>query len=58
MCCCMRSLAEILCPLEKKIGLACLQLPHDMHAIETFDIQSTCELSLFTFKLSKRMRYL
>ena len=53
MCCCMCSLVEILCLLEEKIGLVCLQLPHDMHAMETFDIQPTCELSLFSFKLSK-----
>ena len=47
MCCCMCSLVEILCLLEEKIGLVCLQLPHDMHATETFDIQPTCELSYF-----------
>ena len=34
-----------------------MQLPHNMHATETFDIQSTCELSLFSFKLSKLVRY-
>ena len=28
-----------------------------MHATETFDIQPTCELSLFSFKLSKLIRY-
>ena len=38
MCCCMCSLVEILCVLEEKISLACFQLPHDMHAMETFDI--------------------
>ena len=43
-------------PLQ--IDLVCLQLPHDMHAMETFDIQRTCELSLFSFKLSKLIRYL
>ena len=58
MCCCMCSLVEILCLLEEKIGLVCLQLPNDMHATETFDIQLTCELSLFSFKLSKFIRYL
>ena len=58
MCCCMCSLVEILCLLEEKIGLVCLQLPHDMYATETFDIQPTCELSLFSFKLSKLIRYL
>ena len=47
MCCCMYSLVEILCLLEEKIGLVCLQLPHDMHAMETFDIQPTFELSSF-----------
>ena len=53
MCCCMYSLVEILCLLEEKIGLVCLQLPHDMHAMETFDVRPTCELSLFSFILSK-----
>ena len=53
MCCCMCSLVEILFLLEEKIGLVCLQLPHDMHAMETFDFQTTCEFSLFSFKLSK-----
>ena len=57
MCCCMCSLVEILCLLEEKIGLVCLQLPHEMHATETFDVQPTCELSLFSFKLSKLVRY-
>ena len=27
MCCCMCSLVEILCLLEEKFGLVCLQLP-------------------------------
>ena len=58
MCCLMSSLVEILCLLEEEIGLVCLQLPHDMHATETFDIQPTYELSLFSFKLSKLIRYL
>ena len=58
MCCCMCSLVEILCLPEEKIDLVCLQLPHDMHAMETFDIQPTCELSLFSSKLSKFIRYL
>ena len=57
MCCCMCSLVEILCLLEEKIGLVCLQLPHDMHATETFDIQPSFELSLFSFKLSKLVGY-
>ena len=57
MCCCMCSLVEILCLLEENFGLVCLQLPHDMHAMETFDVQRTCELSLFSFKLSKLVRY-
>ena len=57
MCCCMCSLVEILCLLEEKFGLVCLQLPHDLHATETFDVQCTCELSLFSFKLSKLVRY-
>ena len=53
MCCCMCSLVEILCLLEEKFGLVCLQLPHVLHATETFDVQPTCKLSLFSFKLSK-----
>ena len=57
MCCCMCSLVEILCLLEEKFGLVCLQLPHDLHATETFDVQLTCKLSLFSFKLSKLVRY-
>ena len=57
MCCCMCSLVEILCLLEDKFGLVCLQLPHDLHAMETFDVQRTCELSLFSLKLSKLVRY-
>ena len=44
MCCCMCSLVEILCLLEEKFGLVCLQLPHDLHATETFDVQPTCKL--------------
>ena len=54
----MCSLVEILYLLEEEIGLVYLQLPHDMHATETFDIQPTCKLSLFSFKLSKLIRYL
>ena len=46
----MCSLVEILCVLEEEIGLVCLQLPHNKHATETFDIQPTCEFSLFSFK--------
>ena len=57
MCCCMCSLVEILCLPEEKFGLVCLQLPHDLHATETFDVQPTCKLSLFSFKLSKLVRY-
>ena len=57
MCCCMCNLVEILCLLEEKFGLICLQLPHDLHATETFDVQPTCELSLFSFKLSKFVTY-
>ena len=53
----MCSLVEILCLFEEKIGLVCLQLPHDIHAMETFDIQPTCELSLFSMKLSKLVGY-
>ena len=53
----MHSLVEILCVLEEKIGLVSWQLPHNMHAMETFDIQPTCEFSLFSFKLSKLVTY-
>ena len=56
MCCCMCSLVEILCLLEEKFGLVCLQLLHVLHATETFDVQPTCKLSLFSFKLSKLVR--
>ena len=52
----MCSLVEILCLLEEKIGLVCLQLPHDMHATETFDIQPTCELSLFSCSICNKLR--
>ena len=58
MWCCMPSLVEILCCLDEEIGLVFWQLVYDMHATETFDIQPTCELSLFSFKLSKLIRYL
>ena len=57
MCCCMCSLIEILCLLEEKFGLVYLQLPHVLHAMETFDVQPTSKLSLFSFKLSKLVRY-
>ena len=57
MCCCMCSLVEILCLLEEKFGLVCLQLPHVLHATETSNVQPTCKLSLFSFKLSKLVRY-
>ena len=45
------------CGLDEEIGLVCWQLVHDMHAMEIFGIQPTCELSLFSFKLSKLIRY-
>ena len=57
MWCCMPSLVEILCCLEEEIGLVCWQLLHDMLAMEIFGIQPTCELSLFSFKLSDLIRY-
>ena len=57
MWCCMCSLVEILCLPEEKFGLVCLQLPHDLHATETFDVQPTCKLSLFSFKLSELAGY-
>ena len=53
----MCRLVEILSVLEEEIGLVHRQLPHDMHAMEIFGIQHTCELSLFSFKLSKLVRY-
>ena len=53
----MPSLVEILCILEEEIGLVCRQLPHDMHATETFDIQPTCELYLLSIQLSELVRY-
>ena len=53
----MPSLVEILCILEEEIGPVCWQLPHDMHATETFDIQPTCELSLLSIKLSELVGY-
>ena len=49
----MPSLVEIMYILEEKIDLVCRQLLHDMHATESFDAQPTCELFLFSFKLSK-----
>ena len=55
MWCCMPSLVEILCCLEEEIGLVCWQLLHDILAMEIFGIQPTCELSLFSFKLSEPM---
>ena len=57
MWCCMPSLVEILCCLEEEIGPLCFQLLHDMLATEMFGIQPTCELSLFSFKLSELIRY-
>ena len=53
----MTILVEILCILEEEIGLVYRQLPHDMHATETFDIQPTCELSLLSIKLSELVGY-
>ena len=53
----MPSLVEILCCLDEEIGLVCWQLLHDMHVMEIFGIQPTYELSLFSFKLSKLIRY-
>ena len=46
MCCCMCSLVEILCLLEEKFGLVCLQLPHVLHATETFDVLEMNSLTL------------
>ena len=53
----MPSLVEILCCLDEEICLVCWQLVHDMHATEIFGIQPTYELSLFSFELSKLIRY-
>ena len=57
MWCCMPTLVEILCCLDEEIALVCWQLMHDMHAMEILGIQPTCELSLFSFKVSKLIRY-
>ena len=57
MWCCMPSLVEILCCLDEEIGLVCWQLMRGIHAMEIFGIQPTCELSLFSFKLNKLIRY-
>ena len=53
----MHSLVEILCCLDKEIGLVCWQLMHDMQATEIFGIQPTCELSLFLMKMSELVGY-
>ena len=53
----MPSLVEILCCLDEEIGLVFWKLVHDMHDMEIFGIQPTCELSLFSFKVSKLIRY-
>ena len=53
----MPTLVEILCCLDEEIAVVCWQLVHDMHAMEIFGIQPTCELSLFSFKVSKLIRY-
>ena len=42
--CYMWSVIEILCGLEEKIGPACMQLLHNVHATENFQIQPCCEL--------------
>ena len=57
MWCCMPTFVEILCCLDEEIALVCWQLVHDMHATEIFGIQPMCELSLFSFKVSKLIRY-
>ena len=57
MWCCMSTLVEILCCLDEEISLVCWKLVHDIHATEIFGIQPTCELSLFSFKVSKLIRY-
>ena len=55
--CYMWSVIEILCDLEEKIRPVCMQLLHNVHATEIFLIQPCCELPLFSFKLSKLIRY-
>ena len=50
----MHSLVEILCCIDKEIGLVCWQLMHDT---EIFGIQPTCELSLFFMKMSELVGY-
>ena len=55
--CYMWSVIETLCDLEEKIGPVCMQLLHNVHAMEIFLIQPCCELPLFSFKLSKLVRY-
>ena len=57
MSCCMCSLVEILCCLEEKFGLVCLQLPHDLHPTEIFGVQPSCKLSLFFMKMSELVWY-
>ena len=57
MWCCMPSLVEILYCLDEEIGLICWQLMHDMYATEIFGIQPTCELSLFSMKMSELVGY-
>ena len=41
----MCRLVEILCVLQDEIGLVYWQLLHEIHAIEFFWIQPTCEFS-------------
>ena len=48
----MCRLVEILCVLQDEIGLL-----HEIHALKYFWIQPACELSQFSFKLSKLIRY-
>ena len=57
MCCCMCSLVEILCLLEEKFGLVCLQLPHVLHATAIFGVQPSYKLSLFFMKMSELVWY-
>ena len=53
----MCSLVGILSVHQDKIGPVCWQLPHEIHATEFFLIQPTCELSLFSFKMSTLVGY-
>ena len=56
--CHMSSLIEILCVLEEKIWFVCWQLLHGLHAMENLFFNLAVNFFLFSFKLSKFVRYL